>query len=237
MIKRDDELVEVINNSLYLSSIYSEVYQAFHVLSGSASDLRVLEIGSGGLDFARKRWPNVLNTRFDTDGGILAEELPFENNSFDLIIAKDVLHHIKDVPRAFSEFNRVLVSGGKVIASEPSWSLLGRIIYRYFHEEDWQESKDFVIKSNDPWASNQALIYNLTKLSSDERSEILSGFELTTHGCTYGITYLISGGVHTPILFLHKLLNYIHSCSLSRSLREMLVDITSMNRLVVFTNK
>ena len=47
--------------------------------------------------------------------------LPFEDESFDLVFGHAVLHHIPDLPRAFSEFERVLAPGGTVIfAGEPS---------------------------------------------------------------------------------------------------------------------
>src|SRR5208337_2611476 len=50
-----------------------------------------------------------------------AECLPFADGSFDLVLGHAVLHHIPDLPRAFSEFERVLAPGGTVLfAGEPS---------------------------------------------------------------------------------------------------------------------
>ncbi len=50
-----------------------------------------------------------------------AEELPFEDESFDLVFGHAVLHHIPDLDRAFSEFRRVLRPGGAIaFAGEPS---------------------------------------------------------------------------------------------------------------------
>jgi ubiquinone/menaquinone biosynthesis C-methylase UbiE len=50
-----------------------------------------------------------------------AEELPFEDESFDLVFGHAVLHHIPDLDRAFAEFRRVLRPGGVVaFAGEPS---------------------------------------------------------------------------------------------------------------------
>jgi ubiquinone/menaquinone biosynthesis C-methylase UbiE len=50
-----------------------------------------------------------------------AEELPFEDESFDVVFGHAVLHHIPDLERAFSEFLRVLRPGGAVaFAGEPS---------------------------------------------------------------------------------------------------------------------
>jgi SAM-dependent methyltransferase len=50
-----------------------------------------------------------------------AAELPFEDESFDLVLGHAVLHHLPDLERAFSEFERVLAPGGTLFfAGEPS---------------------------------------------------------------------------------------------------------------------
>jgi ubiquinone/menaquinone biosynthesis C-methylase UbiE len=50
-----------------------------------------------------------------------AEELPFEDESFDLVFGHAVLHHIPDLDKAFAEFRRVLRPGGVIaFAGEPS---------------------------------------------------------------------------------------------------------------------
>jgi SAM-dependent methyltransferase len=50
-----------------------------------------------------------------------AEQLPFEDGAFDLVLGHAILHHIPDLERAFAEFHRVLAPGGTVVfAGEPS---------------------------------------------------------------------------------------------------------------------
>jgi len=50
-----------------------------------------------------------------------AEQLPFADQSFDLVLGHAILHHIPDLSRAFAEFMRVLRPGGTVVfAGEPS---------------------------------------------------------------------------------------------------------------------
>jgi ubiquinone/menaquinone biosynthesis C-methylase UbiE len=50
-----------------------------------------------------------------------AAELPFEDESFDLVLGHAVLHHLPDLPRAFQEFRRVLKPNGTIFfAGEPS---------------------------------------------------------------------------------------------------------------------
>jgi ubiquinone/menaquinone biosynthesis C-methylase UbiE len=50
-----------------------------------------------------------------------AAELPFEDDSFDLVFGHAVLHHLPDLPAAFREFLRVLRPGGRLaFCGEPS---------------------------------------------------------------------------------------------------------------------
>jgi ubiquinone/menaquinone biosynthesis C-methylase UbiE len=50
-----------------------------------------------------------------------AAELPFDDESFDLVLGHAVLHHLPDLDRAFAEFRRVLRPGGTLFfAGEPS---------------------------------------------------------------------------------------------------------------------
>jgi ubiquinone/menaquinone biosynthesis C-methylase UbiE len=47
----------------------------------------------------------------------ISERLPFADASFDVVYARAVLHHIKDLPAAMREFNRVLRKGGLFVAT------------------------------------------------------------------------------------------------------------------------
>jgi ubiquinone/menaquinone biosynthesis C-methylase UbiE len=50
-----------------------------------------------------------------------AAELPFADESFDLVLGHAVLHHLPDLDHAFSEFERILRPGGTLFfAGEPS---------------------------------------------------------------------------------------------------------------------
>jgi ubiquinone/menaquinone biosynthesis C-methylase UbiE len=50
-----------------------------------------------------------------------AAELPFADESFDLVLGHAVLHHLPDLDRAFAELHRVLAPGGTLFfAGEPS---------------------------------------------------------------------------------------------------------------------
>jgi SAM-dependent methyltransferase len=48
-----------------------------------------------------------------------AEELPFADGSFDVVVALNMLHHVINPERAVREFARVLVPGGTLVAVDP----------------------------------------------------------------------------------------------------------------------
>jgi len=90
-----------------------------------------LEIGSGTGYFSLNLLQLGVVERLTTTAGALgleaktvatdAEELPFDDESFDIVFGHAVLHHIPDLERAFAEFRRVLRPGGAVaFAGEPS---------------------------------------------------------------------------------------------------------------------
>lgn len=64
------------------------------------------------------------------------EDLPFRDNSFDLIISSEVIEHIKDVERFIRSVRRVLKNQGVVIITTPSRfnyvTLVGKVVPRKF---------------------------------------------------------------------------------------------------------
>ncbi|MEM7763046.1 MAG: class I SAM-dependent methyltransferase [Pseudomonadota bacterium] len=56
------------------------------------------------------------------------EQLPFEDQSFDIVIAAHVLEHLPDPATAFAEMRRVLRPGGWVVLSLTRRSLLGTYV-------------------------------------------------------------------------------------------------------------
>ena len=51
-----------------------------------------------------------------------AEQLPYPDGAFDLVIGHAVIHHLPNLEAAFAEFRRVLAPGGRlVIAGEPTY--------------------------------------------------------------------------------------------------------------------
>jgi SAM-dependent methyltransferase len=97
--------------------------------------LRVLELGAGdGVQTAalRELFDEVTPTDptpfGDVEGMVVADaaDLPFEDDSFDLIFSSNVLEHVEQLDEAFSEMKRVLAPGGIMIHSMPTgiWKII-----------------------------------------------------------------------------------------------------------------
>jgi len=80
----------------------------------------VLDCGAG---FRDMYYPNVVNYEIvaypTTDVLGVGEELPFKDNSFDVVISVAVLEHVRYPWRCADEIARVLKSGGTLVAMVP----------------------------------------------------------------------------------------------------------------------
>ena len=73
------------------------------------------DLSPGMLDAA---WRNLVVTgRAFQFKEIDAQSLPFEDETFDAVIANHMLYHIPDRPKAIAEMKRVLTTGGRLIAT------------------------------------------------------------------------------------------------------------------------
>jgi SAM-dependent methyltransferase len=99
-------------------------------------DEHVLDIGAGGgtyFNVLRRNWPDVTYRALDQSPAILrthpakksvvvadAQELPFADSSFDVVMANHMLYHVPDIEQAILEGRRVLKPEGVFMASTNS---------------------------------------------------------------------------------------------------------------------
>lgn len=120
--------------------------RALDVGSGTGSNLRLLaELGFSG---ARGLDPSDTAIRWCREKGLGPVEkgdlchLPFAGESFDVVLATDVLEHVHDEARAVAELSRVLRPGGLLLVTVPAfrslWGLQDEVSHhlrRYRREE------------------------------------------------------------------------------------------------------
>jgi len=106
-------------------------------LGGVLEDGHVTDLSPGMVEVAQR---NARSLGFAVEGRVAdAERLPYDDDSFDLVIGHAVLHHIPDVELAFREVLRVLKPGGRfVFAGEPT--RYGDYIARRLSQQELDES-------------------------------------------------------------------------------------------------
>ena len=94
-------------------------------LSQISSQVTAMDVDLLPLERAQKHIPLAANVEVKDAAKNSITDLPA--NSFDLIIALDVLEHVKDLPRTLNELLALLKQGGQLIVSGPTENILYRI--------------------------------------------------------------------------------------------------------------
>ena len=205
----------------YLAHVISQTLnkietQACISTSKEIEELRVLEIGSAG-GITKTLKPNWTTSDIRNCEGVdviaSATKMPFQDNSFDLIIGIDVLHHINDLGKLLIELNRISTKNGLIAFREPYWSFPAQLIWRYVHPEDFslrRLRKNIVFQT--PMEGNQALAWAMLRKKSIGFSFEPRNFSIHEVSIETGLAFVLSGGatftspVSTNFLInLHKL--------------------------------
>jgi len=103
-------------------------------LAGVIDECHVTDLSPGMVEVAQR---NARQLGFEVEGRVAdAERLPYDDDTFDIVIGHAVLHHIPDVELALREVLRVLKPGGRfVFAGEPTRH--GDVIARRLSRFTW----------------------------------------------------------------------------------------------------
>ncbi len=107
-------------------------------LGGVLDEGHVTDLSPGMVEVAKR---NGEHLGFELEGRVAdAETLPYDDDTFDLVIGHAVLHHIPDLDQAMREVLRVLKPGGRfVFAGEPTAK--GDVIARKLSQWTWEAAK------------------------------------------------------------------------------------------------
>jgi len=86
-----------------------------------------IDISRTAIKKAKKNYPHV---KFRQG---LATDIPFPDNAFDTIFAGEIIEHVLDVQKMFSEFRRVLKKNGNIIIIAPEFNFLKTLIITFFY--------------------------------------------------------------------------------------------------------
>jgi SAM-dependent methyltransferase len=180
----------------------------------------ILEIGGGSGNF-KEYFPDaissdILFTQW-LDIILDAHHLPFEDESFDNIVLFDVLHHLREPVSFFSDAERVLKQGGRLIMMEPNISLGSYMVYRFLHSEGmlWRIDPLKPVglrKEKKPFHGNQAIPTLIFGRDKHLFAKNFPGLKIIRKERMDFVIYPLSGGFHNPSfcpLFLYNLLEYL----------------------------
>jgi len=85
------------------------------VIAGAGAHVIGVEVAQAALRRARSRHPGLDFRLVEIDG-----PLPFEDGSFELVWASEVIEHVTDTARWLSEVRRVLAPRGRLLVTTPS---------------------------------------------------------------------------------------------------------------------
>jgi len=109
-------------------------------LSYSAAS-RHRDVHFSAVDIANSRYEGAYSARnlqfFEAD----AHQLPFPSNSYDFVFSRLLSQYLRDLPKAISEYRRVLKPGGKLLLQD----LDGQLLWHYPEDLEMQRHIQLVL--------------------------------------------------------------------------------------------
>ena len=193
---------------------YGKLYQDQFRNLGEVARLDVLEIGSGVSPltnfYPTVRTSDVLDLDYLDyvfDCHRLDEYEAISNASLDVITLTNVLHHLKSPIEFLNKAAVKLKPGGLVIATEPYFSVLSTVIYKYLHHEpvDFSIEKPELAEVHGPLSSANEPLPWLIFTRADWRREIERYYDFETRPFRpfTALAYFATGGIshRIPIPF------------------------------------
>jgi SAM-dependent methyltransferase len=201
--------------------IVRRLYHRWYGIVGDAiKPGTILEIG-GGSGNLKEFFPDAISSDILfvpwLDVVADAHHLPFKHGSLDNIVLFDVLHHLREPGSFFSDAQRVLKQGGRILIMEPYVSWASFLVYRFIHSEgmNWNIDPfkiDYSVKGKSPFSGNQAVTTLMFEKYKERFIEACPHFRIIKQECFDFIVYPLSGGFNHPNLcplFMYNLFEWL----------------------------
>lgn len=189
----------IIHKKTFLKCIYTEWYKILIKSLPEQTGAPILELGSGG-GFLKDLIDNLITSDIlsvpDIDITIDGQHLPFENTSLNGILMLDVLHHLPNAGLFFTEAQRCLNPGGKIVMLEPWVTPWSKLIYKYLHNEKFDsETMKWEFKKGGPLSmANIALPWIIFERDIKKFNDMFQKLRLEKIQIHTPFLYLLSGG-------------------------------------------
>jgi SAM-dependent methyltransferase len=190
---------------------YRELYRDQFKDVGDPAALSILEIGSGTSPL-KYFHPNIITSDvldlhyldlvFDCHEIDKLDAV--KDNSLDVITLTNVLHHLKSPIEFLNSAACKVKPGGKVIATEPFFSLLSTLIWKHLHHEpvDFEAPEPELMQVHGPLTSaNQALPWLIFFRRGDWLQRLSKDFNVAGLSVRpfSALSYMITGGISRKI--------------------------------------
>jgi SAM-dependent methyltransferase len=182
----------------FMRQIYQEWYRLLKQ-NLPVRDAIIIELGSGP-GFLSSVLPEAISSDVlllpYLDVVMNGMHLPLDQSSVDALLLVDVFHHIPDVNAFFTQTERVLRVGGRLVMIEPWITRWSHWIYtRFHHEAVDMDSLNWSFPSSGPLSgANQALPWNVFHRDRSIFQEKFPNLKIVSIQPMMPITYIMGGG-------------------------------------------
>ena len=207
---------------------YSKLYEDQFEAVQDASSLKILEIGSGTSPL--KRFIPIVMTsdvmRLDyldyiMDAHEIDKVTSLKDNSLDIITMTNVLHHLQDPLLFLTRASLKLKPGGKIIFTEPFFSIVSKCIYVNLHHEptDFHVQMPKLDKIEGPLSSANIALPYLIFFEKKWDGPLQQQYEYRINEFRYfsSISYYLSGGISRSFKLPHLLYKIVFHLDLMLS--------------------
>ena len=119
--------------AMALRGVHEGVVKAIVNITAPDASISILDVGAGQGALSKRLHEagyKVYACEFNKDYFVydkvefkeanVAEYLPYDNNSFDIVVAAELIEHLLDQTKFLNECNRVLKPGGSLVISTPN---------------------------------------------------------------------------------------------------------------------